>query len=56
MLGVDEIGKLRRSHYREGRSIREYSRDLLVIRATVRKVLHSGVNAEAEFPSFFMFW
>ena len=41
MLGLDEIGKIRRAHYREGGSIKGVSRDLSVPRATVRKVLRS---------------
>ena len=45
MLGVDEIGKIRRAHIREGRSIKGISRDLGVSRATVRKVLRSGATS-----------
>ena len=41
MLGADKIGKVRRAHFREGRSIRGISRDMTVSRATVRKVLRS---------------
>ena len=41
MLGVDKIGKVRRAHFREGRSIRWISRDMTVSRVTVRKVLRS---------------
>ena len=41
MLGVDEIGKMRRAYYREGRSIKGISRELSVSRAAVRKVLRS---------------
>ena len=44
MLGVDGIGKIRRAHFREGRSIKAISRDLDVSRATVRKVLRSGAT------------
>ena len=34
MLGVDKIGKIRRSRYCEGRSIKGISRDLGVSRTT----------------------
>ena len=44
MLGVDEIGKIRRADFREGRSIKRISRDLGVSRATVRKVLCTGAT------------
>ncbi len=43
MLGVDEIGKIRRAHLREFVRSR-ISRDLGVLRATVRKVLRSGAT------------
>ena len=36
---MDKIGEIRRARYREGRSIREISRDLSVSRVMVRKVL-----------------
>lgn len=36
---MDKIGEISRARYREGRSIREISRDLSVFRVTVRKVL-----------------
>ena len=36
---MDKIGEIRPDRYREGRSIREISRDLSVSRVTVRKVL-----------------
>ena len=39
---MDKIGKIRRAHFREGRSIKCISRDLSVSWATVRKVLRSG--------------
>ena len=44
MFGVDETGKMRRAHFREGRSIKEISRDLGALRAPVRKVLRSGAT------------
>ena len=45
MLGVDKIGEIRRTHYRDGRSIRGISWDLGISRATVRKVLRSGATS-----------
>ena len=42
MLGADKIGKVRRAHFREGRSIKGISRDMTVSRAIVRKVLRSN--------------
>ena len=44
MLGVDEIGKIRRARFREGRSIRGISQDWGISRTTVRKVLRSGAT------------
>ena len=44
MFGVDKTGKMRRAHFREGRSIKEISRDLGASRAPVRKVLPSGAT------------
>ena len=45
MLGVETIGKIRRAHCREGRSIRGISRDLSVSRETVRKVLRTDATS-----------
>jgi transposase len=42
MLTVDTIGRIRREHFRKGKTIREIARDLRVSRNTVRKVLRSG--------------
>ncbi len=44
MLGVDRIGKIRRAHCREGRSIRGISRDFFGGGVTIRKVLRSGAT------------
>ena len=48
MLGVDEIGKIRRARYRDGHSIRGINQDLGVSRVTIRKVLRSEAT---EFAS-----
>ena len=42
MLCVETIGKIRRAHFRDGRSIKGISRDFRLSRETVRKVLRSG--------------
>ena len=42
MLTVDTIGRIRREHFRKGKTIKEIARDLGVSRNTVRKVLRSG--------------
>ena len=42
MLTVDTIGRIRREHFRKGKTIKEIARDLRVSRNTVRKVLRSG--------------
>ena len=42
MLTVETIGRIRREHFRKGKTIREIARDLKVSRNTVRKVLRSG--------------
>src|SRR3989337_499321 len=44
MLTVDTIGRIRREHFRKGKTIREIARDLKVSRNTVRKVLRSGAT------------
>ncbi len=45
MLFVDTIGRIRRAHFVDGRSIKEIARDLKISRNTVRKVLRSGETA-----------
>jgi len=42
MLVVETIGRIRRAHFVEGRSIKEIARALKLSRNTVRKVLRSG--------------
>src|ERR1043165_7272603 len=42
MLTVETIGRIRREHFIQGKTIREIARDLKVSRNTVRKVLRSG--------------
>ena len=44
MLCVETIGKIRRAHFRDGRSIKGISRDFRLSRETVRKVLRSGAT------------
>src|SRR3954454_14650670 len=45
MLTVERIGRSRREHFIQGKTIREIARDLRVSRNTVRKVLRSGETA-----------
>jgi transposase len=47
MLIVETVGRIRREHFVQGKSIREIARDLRVSRNTVRKVLRSGETAFA---------
>ena len=42
MLVVETIGRIRREHFVQGKSIKEIARDLKMSRNTVRKVLRSG--------------
>jgi predicted transcriptional regulator len=41
MLVVETIGRIRREHFVQGKSIKEIARDLRLSRNTVRKVLRS---------------
>ena len=45
MKGVDTIARIRREHFRHGKSIKQICRELHVSRYTVRKVLRSGDTA-----------
>ena len=45
MLTVESIGKIRRDHFRDGKSIKAIARARGVSRNTVRKVLRSGETA-----------
>jgi len=45
MLIVDTIGRIRREHFVQGKTIREIARDLKLSRNTVRKVVRSGETA-----------
>ena len=45
MLVVETIGRIRRAHFVEGRSIKEIARALKLSRNTVRKVLRSAETA-----------
>jgi len=42
MLIVETIGRVRRAHLREGKSIKEIARALKISRNTVRKILRSN--------------
>ena len=42
MLTVETIGRIRREHFVNGKTIRQIARDLRVSRNTVRKMLRSG--------------
>jgi transposase len=45
MLIVETIGRIRREHFVQGKTIREIARDLKLSRNTVRKVLRSAETA-----------
>src|SRR5260370_34825072 len=47
MLTVETIGRIRREHFVNGKTIRQIARDLRVSRNTVRKMLRSGETALA---------
>jgi transposase len=47
MLVVETIGRIRREHFAQGKSIKEIARDLRISRNTVRKILRSGETAFA---------
>lgn len=47
MLGVDEIGMIRRAHFREGRSVKGISQDLGVSRATFSRI-RQGANSHCR--------
>ena len=47
MLTVETIGRIRREHFLQGKTIKEIARDLKVSRNTVRKVVRSGQTAFA---------
>jgi transposase len=42
MLVVETVGRIRREHFVQGKSIKEIARDLRMSRNTVRKILRSG--------------
>ena len=42
MIGVDQIGQIRRAYFEQGRPIKEIVRTLSVSRATVRKVIRGA--------------
>src|SRR5215216_5369768 len=45
MLTVETIGRIRREHFLNGKTIKEIASDLRVSRNTVRKVLRSGATS-----------
>ena len=45
MLVVETIAKIRRAHFIDGKSIKQFCRELRVSRNTVRKVIRSGATA-----------
>src|SRR6266852_4278002 len=47
MLTVETIGRIRREHFVNGKTIRQIARDLRVSRNTVRKMLRSGETSLA---------
>ena len=47
MLVVETVGRIRREHFVQGKSIKEIARDLRMSRNTVRKVLRSGETSFA---------
>ena len=44
MLNVETIRKVRQAHFRDGKGIREISRDLNLSRNTVRNIIRSGIT------------
>ncbi len=44
---METVGRIRREHFVQGKSIKEIARDLRMSRNTVRKVLRSGETAHA---------
>lgn len=44
MLNVETIRKVRQAHFRDGKSIREITRELNIARNTVRNIIRSGVT------------
>src|SRR5665648_571849 len=44
MLNVENIRKVRQAHFRDGKGIREISRDLNLSRNTVRNIIRSGIT------------
>lgn len=45
MLVVETVGRIRRSHFVQGKAIRAIARELKLSRNTVRRVLRSGETA-----------
>jgi len=49
MIGVDQIGQIRRAYFEQGRPIKEIVRTLSVSRATVRKVIRGQETTEFRY-------
>ncbi|MDT8278349.1 hypothetical protein RQ734_19995 [Roseomonas mucosa] len=45
MLAVDMIARIRRAHFVDGKSIKQITREMGLVRNTVRRVLRSGETA-----------
>ena len=43
MLNVETIRKVRQAHFRDGKGIREITRDFNLSRNTVRSIIRSGI-------------
>ena len=48
MLVVETIGRVRRAHLRQGKSIKETARELGLSRNTVRRILRSDETAVSD--------
>ena len=44
MLNVETIRKVRQAHFRDGKGIREITRDFNLSRNTVRTIIRSGIT------------
>ena len=48
MVTVDTIGRVRRAHFVQGRSIKAIARELRLARNTVRDIVRGGAEGETE--------
>jgi len=51
MIGVDQIGQIRRAYFEQGRPIKELVRSLSISRATVRKVVRGPATTEFRYAA-----